>query len=80
MIKIIKKGTKQLATCDKCGCIFSYEEEDIKHLENHNGEYSFVNGTKHGYKKYVICPQCNYEFVVSEARYNSEESEDIKNA
>ena len=29
MIKIIKKGTKKNQECDFCGCIFSYEEEDI---------------------------------------------------
>lgn len=75
MIKIIKRGTRQQATCDKCGCIFSYEEEDIKHLENHNGEYRFYDGTKHGYKNYVICPQCNNDFIVSQTRCISTESE-----
>jgi Fe2+ or Zn2+ uptake regulation protein len=75
MIKIIKKGTRQQATCDKCGCIFSYEEEDIKHLENHNGEYHFINGTRHGYKNYVICPQCNNDLVINQTRCIPEESE-----
>lgn len=65
MIKIIKKGTRQEATCDRCGCIFSYEAEDVKHWENHNGEYSIVDGTKPGYKDYVICPQCNTDFIIS---------------
>ena len=76
MIKIIKVGTKRLATCEKCGCVFSYEEEDIKHLENHNGEYSFVDGIKHGYKNYVICPQCSKDFVVSQTRGFSIESKE----
>lgn len=68
MIKVIKKGTKQIMTCNKCGCVFSYEEEDIQHLERHGDEYKFVGGTKHGYKNYVICPQCNYDNVVSQSR------------
>lgn len=29
MIKIIKKGTRRNTTCDKCGCLFSYEKEEI---------------------------------------------------
>lgn len=68
MIKIIKTGTKQIITCDKCGCIFSFDEEDLQHLENHNGKYEYVSGTKHGYKKYVICPQCEYDNIVSQTR------------
>ena len=75
MIKIIKRGTRQQATCDKCGCIFSYEEEDVKHLETHNGERDFYDGIKHGYKNYVICPQCNNVFVVSQTHINLAESE-----
>ncbi len=77
MIKIIKKGTRQQATCDRCGCVFSYEEEDINHLENHNDEYHFAEGAKHGYKNYVICPQCHHDFVINQTRCILAESESI---
>lgn len=31
MIKILKPGTKKEATCDKCGALLSYDEnEDVK--------------------------------------------------
>lgn len=30
MIKIIKSGTIQEKHCERCGCIFSFEEEDIE--------------------------------------------------
>ena len=76
MIEIIRRGTRQTATCKICGCVFTYEEEDIKHLENHSGVYSFVDGTRRGYKNYVACPQCNADFVVSQTRGISTESED----
>ena len=76
MIKIIKRGTRQQASCERCGCLFSYEEEDIKHLEGHcDGNYAFIDGTKHGYKNYVECPQCNNEVIVSQTRFFSAESE-----
>lgn len=68
MIVIIKRGTKKIVKCEKCGCEFSYEEEDIKHLENHNGNYSFCSGIRPGYKSYVICPQCSHDFVVNQTR------------
>lgn len=50
MIEILKPGTKKKRTCNECGCIFTYEDEDMK-CENSNyfrTDYS-----------YVICPQCN---------------------
>ena len=45
MIKIIKEGTRKIAKCSVCGCVFSYEREDVLRdpiwVENH-----------------VNCPQC----------------------
>lgn len=51
MIEIIKKGTKKKCTCKECGCIFTYEDEDIQIEESkyHGG----------GDSKYIDCPQCN---------------------
>lgn len=77
MIKIIKAGTRRKAMCDECGCIFSYEAEDIKHLEKHNGENHLVDGTKSGFKSCVICPQCHNGFIISQIRCISTESEEI---
>lgn len=64
MIEIIKKGTKQIITCKQCGCKFSFENEDLKYL----GQDGFHTGIKQGYKKYVICPQCENEIVVEQTR------------
>jgi Fe2+ or Zn2+ uptake regulation protein len=68
MIKIIKEGTKKQATCDRCGCVFSYEAEDIEHLEYQNEHLEFTQGIKHGFKQYVTCPQCKDKIVVSQTR------------
>ena len=35
MIKIIKPGNKWILTCPYCGCVFSYEEEDIHCFQTH---------------------------------------------
>ena len=48
MIHIIEKGTKQKTQCSECGCIFSFEKEDIE----------FVDWT--AMRKTIKCPQCNY--------------------
>lgn len=72
MRTIIKKGTRKQLTCSKCGCLFSYEEEDIQHLEYENGAYTFVEGTKHGYKNYVMCPQCDYDNAIEKTKGLSE--------
>ncbi len=49
MIKIIKTGTRTETECSKCGCVFSYEAEDVM-SENKDNPYIV--------RKHVICPQC----------------------
>ena len=54
MIKIIEPGTIiKKKQCKNCGCLFSYEREDIEHIIHFDskGYYAF------GYD-YIICPQC----------------------
>ena len=53
MVTIIKPGTKKIAKCNKCGCEFSYEDEDKK---------------IHLHKTYVPCPQCNEEYIIEQTR------------
>lgn len=44
MIRIIEKGTIQKIQCGECGCLFSFEKEDIE-IKNDC--------------KTIKCPQCN---------------------
>ena len=55
MIKIIKPGTRRIMICDKCGCEFSFEKEEV--LEK------CLDGYKH-YAEYIICPQCHKQHTV----------------
>ena len=50
MIKIIKEGTRKIAKCSVCGCVFSYEEEDI---------HMIPNTKRNSVTLYINCPQCN---------------------
>ena len=53
MIEIIKRGTKRIITCKKCGCEFSFDEiEDVVRIPDpiHQGLTVRV----------VPCPQCNH--------------------
>lgn len=64
MIEIIKKGTRKNQECNFCGCIFSYEEEDI--ITKTKGFYkaepfSFI-------KSILYCPQCKKEIILKETR------------
>ena len=52
MIKIIKKGTRKVQECKECGCLFSYEEEDVKTIP------SGLESSLCYYKRYIDCPQC----------------------
>jgi len=56
MIKIIKRGTRDTITCEECGCVFSYEQEDVCVLT------SIANDDTRTAKmvgKYIKCPQCD---------------------
>jgi len=59
MIKIIEYGTKTITTCNSCGCIFSYEKEDIIYESNY---------TYKAFKMYINCPQCKEKVVVKQTR------------
>ena len=63
MIKIIKSGTIQEKHCERCGCIFSFEEEDIETEVN----VGSCMATK-PYKKFVTCPQCKNKFILKQTR------------
>ncbi len=59
MIKIIKKGTKQVKECEDCGCVFSFDEEDIEK----------INYSSHpGYKRIIRCPQCETVIILEATR------------
>ena len=56
---IIKKGTREIITCNTCGCKFSYEKEDIKNADIDNYK---------GWEEYVMCPQCECEVVIRQTK------------
>lgn len=59
MKQILKRGTKEIITCKSCGCVFSYEKEDVfeKDLDNYKA-----------FKRYTICPQCECEVVLMQTK------------
>ena len=58
MIEIIKRGTKEKRTCKECGCIFTYEEEDVEEHGYNACVQGEIVGHLPGYKKIIRCPQC----------------------
>ena len=54
MKKIIKKGTRDIRECESCGCLFSFDEEDIEITRRRKKET----------EKYVICPQCDHKVII----------------
>ena len=58
MITIIKKGTKEKCTCNECGCLFSYDKEDIK----------TIDAFSMGCRDVIICPQCGHEIVLAQSK------------
>ena len=70
MIHIIKEGTKKRVVCEICGCIFSYEAEDLMFKGQDGCAYY---GIKEGYKKHVRCPQCGAIFSPEDATVFADE-------
>lgn len=64
MIRIIKPGTRTEATCKFCGCVFSYEKEDV------NTENPLVKdgGFMTSLLEYVNCPQCNERIEIKSVK------------
>lgn len=58
MINIVRRGTKKVVVCDKCGAVLRYDENDII-------EESFMNAfNMQRYNKFIYCPQCDYKIFV----------------
>lgn len=57
MITIIKHGTIKKKRCDSCGCVFTYEDEDVEFDCPSRYSYSFVT-----------CPQCKEEIKLEVTR------------
>lgn len=57
MVEIIKRGTKVIRTCQKCGCEFSFDEiKDVVKIP-----HPFHAGLT---QRVVPCPQCNASVLV----------------
>lgn len=60
MIEILKRGTKKTEACKVCGCVFTYEAEDID-IE----EAAYHGG---GDCKYIKCPQCDNRIYLEQGK------------
>lgn len=54
-IKIIRHGILRECECFNCGCIFSFEKEDVKKELIHISKYV----------TYVECPECEERNIIS---------------
>ena len=68
MIKILKPGTKKEVTCDKCGALLSYDEnEDVKEERIKAFATNILSGIEYK-QKYIICPQCENKIIMRPTR------------
>lgn len=66
MIEIIKRGTKKTHTCNKCGCYFSYEEEDVETEVWHSFDlFQMGSDTR---EDFVQCPQCDEKVILKQTK------------
>lgn len=68
MIKVLEPGRIKKCTCNNCGAILSYDEkEDI--LESSIPARFLGDSTGVcRIKKYIVCPQCKNEVILSSIR------------
>lgn len=59
MIEIIKRGSKTVTTCCRCGCKFSFESEDVQKEDIDNYK---------GYREFVWCPQCSEQVIILQSK------------
>ena len=58
MIKIIRHGTRQTKECERCGCLFSYDEVDICNVPSIETKLDFKE------TRFIECPQCKEKIVL----------------
>ena len=63
MIEVIRYGTKKVIDYCKCGCRFSYEDEDIR--VDSDPQITQQHYFSPEDKRYVICPPFENEIIVS---------------
>ena len=62
MIKIIEKGTRHKIRCKDCGCLFSFDDEDVN-IRTGLGIWEMEVRTQH--YEIIVCPQCENEIVLN---------------
>lgn len=62
MIEIIKRGTKKTCTCEKCGCYFKYEDEDIETAYAVTNVFGAVTVL---HRNFIRCPQCGADVTLN---------------
>ena len=67
MIKILKRGTSKEVTCESCGSVLSYEEEDIIKEETKDVKLyeEFFSKRK---ESHIVCPVCNKKIILEATR------------
>lgn len=65
MIEIIKRGTKKTHKCSECGCIFSYENEDVETTYTSSDVCGVVANLA---KNVIKCPQCDTEIILGQTK------------
>lgn len=61
MIKIIEKGTKHKIRCKDCGCLFSFDDEDVN---IRTGSCIRVMEICKKHYEIIVCPQCENEIIL----------------
>ena len=61
MIQILRRGKKMEIECQHCGALLQYEYEDIQELK-------YASSALNGWKRYIICPQCDKEVITEASR------------
>lgn len=60
MIEVIQHGSKRRVTCESCGCIFTYEEEDT--ATTLTSQITLISQIE--WVRFVICPDCGEKVLL----------------
>lgn len=70
MIKIVKAGTKRVEQCELCGCIFSFDDEDI--TSDWEESTMTVDAIPlQVYTEKITCPQCSSIIILKSSKSRS---------
>lgn len=69
MIRILKEGHLETVSCENCGCVFQYDDQEDVRIDGSDPCNIMIGSC--GYERtFIECPQCKKEITLTKITRN----------